>query len=396
MLHTVFSRHQRLFALLFLIVSASNLISFLMARATEGISNWWGIDFRDYWLAGGRVLIGRSPYAPEMLLGPFGALGQDRFRYPPPFALMVSPLSALPLDIATWLWLVISAAALGIGCLLAARAGGMRLGVKEVAIGLGLLCLAYPVYDSLWKGNVEGVEVLMLGIGLAAAPMIGSAATGLLGIIKIAPLVTWPATFARGPRNALRGFALLGVLLLISAPWLIAGWRDFPIMMINQLQGDFAHSPENVAPVQMAQYLWPTIDLTAIVRMASLLLSVGLAVTSVVWARRPSGWPGALLAAMVASLLLLETIWPHYLALLAPFIFYAWSRLGARRRRVVLASMLGISLVVVAPLAWYPLRAPAIALMFVAIILTLLFHLRPGKALQAEPTNWIDRPVKDQ
>ena len=390
MLSAAISRHHRPFALLFLIVSAGQLILQLTARAAEGIRNWWGADFSVYWMAGSRVLHGQSPYPPEQLLAPFNqdavilvmrnVPGQVPFLYPPPFALIVSPLSTLPLEVATWFWVVISAAAIVVGCLLAARAGGMKLGIENVAIGIGLLCLAYPIYDSLWKGNVEGIETLMLGIGLAASPMIGSAATGLLGILKIAPLVTWPATFARGPRNALLGFTLVGVLLLISAPWLIPGWKDFPIMMINQLQGDFAHSSDNLAPVQIVQSLWPTIDLTAVVRLACLLLSGGLVVMSVLWARRPSGWPGALLAAMAASLLLLETVWPHYLTILAPFIFYAWPRLTALSRRIVLVSILGISLI--EPLSGLLGRAPLIVFMFVTIILVLLFHFRPEETSQ--------------
>ena len=66
---------------------------------------WWatttaspaqvGIDFGDYWTAATRVAHGTSPYAPEMLAGPVDAMGTDRFRYPPPLAQVLVPLSLL-------------------------------------------------------------------------------------------------------------------------------------------------------------------------------------------------------------------------------------------------------------------------------------------------------------
>jgi hypothetical protein len=307
----------------------------------------WGVDFGDYWLAGGRVLRGQSPYAPAMLAGPFSAGGLDRFRYPPPFALVVSPLALLPLEVAKSVWAAMSLVALYIGCWLAARAGGARTsGIWEFAERVMVTTLVFglflPVFDSVSKGNVEGIEVLALGAALGAGTLVAVGSVLLLGILKIAPVLVWPAALWHFKAGFWRAAGLVAALLVLSLPLLVRGWLDFPTVLINQLagSGDFL---SNMAPTQTVHSLLPgNPGLESIVRAGTLLISAGLVAASLRYARRRDGWPAALFAALVASLLVPGVIWGHYLVLLLPFVFFTWPP-AERSERVLLAGSLGLA-----------------------------------------------------
>jgi alpha-1,2-mannosyltransferase len=323
-----------LLAIMAFMTAAALLGTIVIHPSSVFLSNW-GIDFGDYWLSGSRVLHGQSPYAPEMLSGPFGAMGQDRFRYPPLFALLISPLALLPLDTAKFVWAVISIAGLLGGCWLAGSAGGARRGIERFVWMLASMGFFFPVFDSLLKGNVEGVEVLIIGLALMARPAITSFLLLNLGILKVAPTLIWPAAAQRFGLAFWRAAAVMAVILLVSLPLLLRGWLDFPTVLINELRGSSEYLA-NLAPSQALTTLLPTYpDLALAVRVLTLGASVGLVLASIWYARRPGGWPASLFAAVVASLLLPSVIWLHYLVLLLPFLFFTWSE-AKRMTRLLL------------------------------------------------------------
>ena len=332
----------------------------------------WGVDFGDYWLAGARVLHGQSPYAPAMLAGPFDAGGLDRFRYPPPFALVVSPLSLLSLETAKLVWAALSLAALYLGCELAARAGRSDLGrrakpferILQMTVIFGFFP---PVFDSILKGNVEGFEVLGLGAALGASSTLAIGSVLLLGLLKIGPILTWPAALLRSKANFWRASALILLSLVLSLPWLTRGWLDFPVVLFNQLAGS-SDFPANQAPTQFIQALVPgNLLLTSIVRALTLLTSAALFLISIWHARRPAGWPAALLAALIASLLLPGVIWEHYLTLLLPFFFFVWPNAGRQARVWLAISLCLIPLAILDFSGGMLLAAPLIGMMMILL-----------------------------
>jgi hypothetical protein len=300
-----------------------------------------GGDFSDYWLAAGRMSGGHSPYAPEMLSGPIPAQGPDRFRYPPVFAQLLIPLSWLPEQIAAGVWFGVQSVTLALALYIAARAGGVRSRWdRAIAVGLAF-SLYLPIYDGLMKGNVEGPMTLLLALALVASERGAGIALACATLIKVVPGAALPALAARG-RRALAGFVAACAVLVIPSALLAPGaWRDYAVVLPNMLAGSVAYQ-NNLAPAG-ALASDPGLAPYAGLAVPAHLLFVGAAVLLVVlsiWlARRPSGWPAALLAATVGSILAPGAIWYHYTVVLLPFVFYGWGRTSIRVRLGLLAGL---------------------------------------------------------
>lgn len=350
----------------------------LLGHAGPAFAANWGIDFGDYWLAAGRVLLGHSPYAPVMLAGPFPAIGLDRFRYPPLFALAAAPLTMFSESAATAVWAALSGLGFLAGAALAARAAGARLSLAWLFWTVMGLAFFLPVFDSLWKGNLEGLEVLLLGLAMNSRSLFGSGALVLLGIFKVAPLAIWPAAIRRDPRSFVKAVGLIGTLGLLSWPWLAAGWRDYPTILANQLAGSSVYAA-NLAPASALALLVPNLPILAtLARLVSWALAAALIVASLRWAPQPGGWPVALAAATMASLLIPAVLWYHYLALAVPFLCYAFVRSGRLMREWLLLSAI---------LAVLSLGATSGGLLFALPLgITLLVALRPQVKLDQAST----------
>lgn len=309
-------------------------------------------DFSDYWLAAGRMSGGHSPYAPAMLTGPIPAEGPDRFRYPPVFAQLLIPLSWLPESIAATAWLGVEVATLMLALYIAGEAGGVRSRWDRVIAAALALSLYLPVYNGLMYGNVEGPMTLLLALALVARERTAGIALAGAAVIKLVPGLALPALAARG-RQALAGFVAATAVLVIPSVLVAPGaWRDYAVVLPNMLAGSVAYS-NNLAPAgalasdpTLAQYAW--------LEVPARLLFVGAAAVLIlfsIWlARRPGGWPAALLAATVGSILAPGAIWYHYSIVLLPFVFYAWGRCSIRVRLGLLASLVFFTLAPASPL----------------------------------------------
>src|SRR4051812_40300301 len=77
-----------------------------MLRQASQPTGQFAIDLADYHGAAQALSRTGSPYAPEMLGGPVDAQGLGRYRYPPPLAQLLVPLSGLPLGTLAIGWLV--------------------------------------------------------------------------------------------------------------------------------------------------------------------------------------------------------------------------------------------------------------------------------------------------
>ena len=303
-------------------------------------SHSFAIDFRDYWIAAGRMNHGNSPYASEMLLGPLSSQGLDRYRYPPVFAFLLIPLSNLPYQLAGLIFDAISLIALLAGLALSLRAVN-RLSMKAMIwMAVGVVWFP-PTIDFLLKGNVEGLQVLLIGLILwAGAEVRGTAAIAAQAWLKIAPILILPAALARGGRRSLVGL-LVGSAILVVPAFLVApaGWWELPRILINISVGNGSESVVNLAPASWFSTLsiWATVA-----RIITLTATVGLVGMSIWIARRPSGWPAAVACGVIASLLFPSVIWFHYLVILLPFIVMAWSQLRSNEQRLLTALLVAL------------------------------------------------------
>jgi hypothetical protein len=363
-------RFRLLVAGLLFAVGLLGVGGYLVARAAEPLEvGQFGIDFADYHAAAVRISEGRSPYDPAMLRGPIGAEGRDRFRYPPPFAQALAPLAGLPLATATWLWLAIQLAALLAAVWLAGSAAGLRRSPERLLWSGAAVTWFLPDLDALWKGNVSGVQALLVAL-LVAPPGIAGVAAALNGLLKLTPLAMAPVVLLRSLHDAL---ALIVVGIGITALSLLLGpaaaWSDYVTVLGNLWRGsaDFA---ANLAPsAQLQAVTGLSAPWTDLVRLGAIGSGIALLLVGLLWARRPGGWAGAATAGVAATLLLPPAAWYHYLALLLPLAVVAWARAGRRGRAALTMGGAAVSIGV----AWLPLALAASTL----LVATALVTLRP-------------------
>jgi alpha-1,2-mannosyltransferase len=189
-------------------------------------------DFHPYWLAGRLVAEGRSPYDLDALNALARAEGLSYlvgtgYSYPPPFALLMVPLSGLPFTAAALTFNGLSLAVFG-----ATVAGWIRWAhgfspeLKRRRAILALAAGAYPpVYGSIANGQANLLVLGILALGTAvvldsktgARRAIGGVAIGLAAVVKLLPgVLILPLLLGR--RLAASGGLVLGAL----GSWLLA------------------------------------------------------------------------------------------------------------------------------------------------------------------------------
>jgi hypothetical protein len=331
----------RLIAGVVLLAVGALMIGTLLVGQAQKPDGQYGIDYGDYRQASLRMLDGRSPYAPEMLVGPVPAQGVDRYRYPPPFALIVAPISVLPATVAATVWLFVQLGCIMAALLLAVRSTGRSVGLRHVVWCGVAMCYFFPVFADLWQGNVDGPLALLAALaftGGAAArtgrasgrvlagsrsdAMLG-AASGAAAWLKVSPAV-WlaPATWNR---HALTGLAAVSALLVVPCV-LIApqAWLDYAKVLPNMLAGS-ADYATNLAPGQLVARIGgvPAVVATA-ARWAVAASAIALVLGAMLLEWRGSDRRLVVLLGVSASLLLPAAFWYHYLVVLLPFGVAAW------------------------------------------------------------------------
>lgn len=201
----------------------------LIGHATSADGNF-GLDFADYHVAAQRLTATGTPYAPEMLDGPIGAIGRDRYRYPPPLAQLLAPLNSLSHRDAASVWLGLQGLAIAGAVFIALRTGGARRG-PEAVLWVGVAVAWFlPAYDTLWEGNVSGF--LALAVALAATGgRTGAVAAVLATFLKVAPvLLLLPAV--TGTRRALiTAIVTTAAILGVSAVLVPGAWADYLVVL---------------------------------------------------------------------------------------------------------------------------------------------------------------------
>jgi Glycosyltransferase family 87 len=216
------------------------LVHGILSRGGAG-----AIDVLAYWTAGRNLLAGNQVYG--ILEGELAA-----YVYPPIFAQLVAPFSALPLDVFVWAW-----RALELGCL-------------RVAVGswrnAGLAILFWPpAIAELDAGNVH------LIIAAAVAMTIRGDARALIpaAITKFASLAAVPSAIRLDRHGALTGVGVaLGACTIsfLLAPQL---WLDYQAFIAR------ATEPQSHA-FDIGSIIWTPIRLA---------IAAGFALAAVGWPR---------------------------------------------------------------------------------------------------------------
>jgi len=162
----------------------------------------FAVDFYAYWLAAGRLLHGVSPYANQMLEGLTSNQGLGHYLYPPPFAFFCLPFTTLSYQIAGWIWIGLSVIAFTVGTSLILRMQKGYLSFSRLLWALAATIWFLPCWDSLWKGNVEGLQVLLIALTLVTGGK-----SRILGVtahawLKVSPVFLVPALLVRDKKAA--------------------------------------------------------------------------------------------------------------------------------------------------------------------------------------------------
>ena len=290
-----------------------------------------GLDFRgELYPEAQFVLHGANPFpSPDAVLD-----GSDRI-YPIPAALLVSPLTVLPVVIATYVWCLVS---------LVALAATLRvLGVTDWRV-YGIVALWPPTIAELQTGNLTILLALLVALAwkLRERPFAPGVAIGLAVALKLFlwPLGVWLLARRRFRSAAVAaGMAVAGTLLVLPFESLTSY-----VDLMGRMKTAYGLSSYNLVGLlsQAGVSNRRFVDLVA--------CSIGLAVLALAAYRR------SLPLTVAASLLLSPIVWLHYFVLLIiplalrwprfasawaiPLLFWFCVGVGAQERDIVLGLLI--------------------------------------------------------
>jgi hypothetical protein len=308
-----------------------------------GTSRLFAADFYSYWTAAGRLAHGISPYTTQMLEQLTSNQGVEIYRYPPALAFFCLPLSVLSYQIAGWIWVGVNITAFTVGTVLVLRIKKGYLSSAHLVCALAAAIWFLPSWHSLWMGNVEGLQVLLIGMTLTTGGKARTFGVTAHAWLKVAPVFLVPALLVREKKMAFWSLLLFSLLLVLPSFILsqVSYWQ-LPQMLINITRVSTVVD-SNLAPAAQLVYLTHWTLLGQLVTGLVLLISLGLIILSIRLARRPEGWGAAVACGLAASLLFPATIWYHYLVILLPLLYLAWEQMSRRIKIFAVISYLVIS-----------------------------------------------------
>ncbi|NJD27537.1 MAG: DUF2029 domain-containing protein [Chloroflexi bacterium] len=273
-------------------------------------SNTLGFDFRAYYLAAERLLAGQPLYDPNaQATGSFGL-----YFYPPPFALLLAPLTLLPEAVAVWGWTLAMAVAAALAVAL------MPVPVRVRWIVLLLAALSWPLVYAIKLGQVGPLVLLLFSLGWRwlDRPWPLGLSMGLGTIAKIQPalLVLWAVVAGRRRAAAI---ALVTVLALSAAATLVTGpgaWLD-EASLLSRVSRPVL-TPGAFGLGRLAFEAGTPETLATLIHYANLALVALVAVVAPLRATPAASY----LVVAVASHFASPVLWDHYaLVLLLPVAF---------------------------------------------------------------------------
>jgi hypothetical protein len=256
-----------------------------------------------------------------------GAKGYIPFHNPPMFALLLAPLTALPLMWGYGIWLLTSVWAFLFSLIL-------LLGRDRRGLLIVVTLVAFPaVADTLLWGQMVGFLALFLALGLVALranrPFLGGLLLGLL-LLKPQYAVAFPVLFLlKGRWRELAGMGVSAVVMAVASLIVVSPAGALSYVELMRSIGAFSPPPGScVSPEMMVNWralllaAWPSVsDSTG----SLLLFGLGLlTVMASLWAWRGPWVPQSprfsfqMIALMIATLLASPHSHFHGLALLLP------------------------------------------------------------------------------
>jgi Glycosyltransferase family 87 len=292
-----------------------------------------GYDFAAYEAAARRLAGAQPLYQAVTQQGPFAPGPAGIYLYPPPLAVLLLALVPLAHSMAALVWQLLHVAALVAACLLLPVPRWIRLA------SFGVACLSLPTLLDLNLGNVS-LFVLLAGAaswrwtagasgrvlprsseepnGAAAARFGGAATAGVLAALTIAvrPQVAilpawWAWRRSRESVTAVLAAVAAGVVLLVGSA-VVAGpgsWEAYVRLLGNLRGAGTASSDVGLASLAQRAGLPDPIPI-ALFAAGALLALVAVLVAS---RRDPKS---GMVAAAMATVLVVPLLWPHYLVLL--------------------------------------------------------------------------------
>ena len=286
----------------------------ILGLATLPDSKAWGFDFAAYHGAASRLADGLGLYAARSLSGPFEPTSAGLYLYPPPFAVGMLPLAAVPLESATAAWYVFHVLALAAACAL--------LPVRPVirVAGFAVTALAFAVVRDLALGNVSVMLLVPLAITWRWLDRpAGSLAMALTIAVKPTTAI-YLAWWALRRRWWALGWCLAGgaVILLVTLPLVgVQSYLDY-LTMLRNVSG-VTGAPGNLDLGSTMVRLGLTEPLPTLAYLGG-VIAAAVAVIASLRRDREVGF----MVTLGASLLLSPLLWDHYLAaLLLPATFLA-------------------------------------------------------------------------
>jgi hypothetical protein len=237
--------------------------------------------------------------------------------YPPLFILLLSPLVALPLQVAAWVWLAVLA-----GSVVAAL---WIVGVRDWRCYV--LAVTSPVVlQGLMLGNLTVFLVLLIALAwryrdqaVGAGVAVGAAVAAKLFVW---PLLIW-LVLTRRYRAAAWGLG--SATLLVLVPWAIVGFDgllDYPALL-SETQAVYATRSDSVASVVAGLGASTTVAVAACWLAGLALVALAIWLSSKEYSDR------RVFATLVAAGIVASPIaWPNYASLLFVPIAIRWPRLA--------------------------------------------------------------------
>lgn len=316
------------------------LFAITVLAITAAAGSTLGYDFHAYDGAATRLLHGERLYDPAVDV----AGGFAIYLYPPPFALVIVPISLVGGQAAVWIWT---------GLLVAAFLGGVALlpvstTIRWLVVVLG--ALDWPFLYSIKLGQVGPILFLLFAVGWRALdrPVPLGASIGLGTLVKVQPalLLAWAALTGRWRAIAVAlgvigGGALAALLVAGVEPWL-----DYPTLL-GRVSSPLT-TPHNFTPGAVAYQAGASIEVAGAIQVAATVAALG----AVALAARRSAPDAAYLVAVVASQLVSPLLWDHYAMLL--LLPVAWLLERGAWWAVAVPLATSILAIGIAPAATYP------------------------------------------
>lgn len=231
------------------------------------------------------------------------------YQYPPPFLLLLYPFIAFGHD-GLWLWIVMSAVAFAVGCLILPVQRWIRLTI------LLLGAIGWPFIFGLRIGQVVPLLYLLFAVGwrFLDRPIVVGIASGLGAIVKVQPglVVLWLAARLRFRAIAVAA-ATVALAVVLAATVGLADWGSFLRVVRDISQA--VDVPANMSIGATLYRFGTDASLASVVQTAN---AIGLLILLVVAGRSLGSAPGYLLA-VTASQIISPILWSHYaLILLLP------------------------------------------------------------------------------